>query len=210
MLTKTISYTDIDDQPQTETYCFQISLAEMSAEVFDKDRKGQTLKDRIERMTQMDEAALRAGGVGDLMKLYQEIIKSAVGKRRGKLFVKNDEVKDEFLYSGAYDRFFLEMLNSSDSGASMIAAMMPADIRKQVEDTIAVRSKELGVTVEGEVLPQSGTVEEIAPPAAAASTGTDEPKWLQEGRYPTSKELMNAGPEETRLAMKMKSDKAFG
>lgn len=211
MLVKDITYTDIDDVQQTKKFWFSMSRAELKEEILVGGRGGETFMERINRLSKTTEEDLKQGQGRELMDTFKAILAQSVGRRDGQLFIKDETTRNNFLYSGAYDALFEEMLESKDSGASLIAGILPKNMQEDFNEAAKVAAA--SSVVEGEVLQSSGTIEQVAQPSPTPSTGTDDsemPLWYRENRYATPKELMNASTEETRLAMKMKSDKAFG
>jgi hypothetical protein len=214
MLTKTISYEDLDGVQQTETFWFQLTEGEITKQLIVGGEGGETLKDRLERLGNLTEEDMKNGAGRQVMDTFENILRAAVGKRTGNLFRKNDEIRDNFMYSGAYDAFFLEMLQTRDSGASYIKAMLPGKVHVAIDEAVAKQMQD----TQQEASTTVATTLQTAPPVLesevvelpSVKNASDEPKWLSETRYPTPKELMAMGKDEMRLAMKMKADKIFG
>lgn len=215
MLKQSITFQNLDDEEVTEDFYFQITKAEVAEKAL---IEGEGYYERLRDLSAETDGAKIIGH-------FKVILASAVGRREGQIFKKSQEITDYFMFSGAYDAFFMGLMEKPDSGASIIRAMLPKDAREEATRLMKERGLEV---VE---LPGSGTVEKVAEPekpmvsqetvdqakaisdhrdAQSQSSDNDEPIWLKETRYPTKQELMKMGSEETRLAMKMKSQKAFG
>lgn len=209
MLKQSITFQNLDDEEVTEDFYFQITKAEVAEKAL---IEGEGYYERLRDLSVEKDGA-------KIISHFKAILASAVGRREGQIFKKSQEITDYFMFSGAYDAFFMGLMEKPDSGASIIAAMLPKDAQEEAARVIKERGLE---TVE---LPESGTIEKVAEPtddepatgpqtpSGASSVNQradDEPLWLKETRYPTKQELMKMGPEETRLAMKMKSQQAFG
>jgi hypothetical protein len=209
MLVKEITYRNLDDEEVKKTFHFQITKAEVLERAIVNG--GDKYLEGLSNLT-----VERDGK--KIMETFKEVLFDAVGQREGQLFIKNDDIRKQFQFSGAWDQFFLDLLGEPDSGAKAIAAIMPADAQDAIKEALARRE---AAEQAGEVLPNSGTVNQHstgeyqltgteAREQTVATAAEQEPAWLREGRYATPKELMSAGAEETRLAMKMKAQKAFG
>lgn len=230
MLKKAITYTDIDGVVVTEEFHFQIDQSEAAKMLM---IEGDGYEDKMKKLI-----AERDGE--KIMEAFDKLLSAAVGKREGKLFVKDPSITRHFKFSGAYNALFMELLKSEDSGGSFLAGMFPAEAQGEIQKTL----QEQGLipaekAVEGTVLdaqvqdgkPQPDTIpkpsdfpqtlerlqeEERVRQQALQTVESpkqgkdDEPAWLQETRYPTKQELMRMGNEEMQLAMKMKAAKAFG
>lgn len=227
MLKKTITYKDLDDNDVTEDFYFNLNKAELAEMALAGTSKGGGgFEEYLKKI-------IAANDGRQIMDMFKEIIAMSVGKRSatGKSFVKNPEIRDEFMGSEAYSILFMELVTDTSKAIEFIRNLVPADIAAQAD---------LTGTFE---LPNSGVIEGVAGDAAvqaekpqvqfeqaggqptpfpesleaavvANNAGNpqedDEPAWMKETRYPTRQELMRMGPEETRLAMKMKSNRAFG
>lgn len=228
MLTKEITYEDIDGNEQKETFWFQLSKAEATKNMLVGGKNGETYEERLRRLGNMTEEDLKNGMGHEVLETFEEILKSSVGKRDGKLFRKTQDIRDHFEFSGAYDAFFMEMLASPDSGASYIRAIMPVVSQQNIDDAmVKQRAQKIvdgEVTTGGEMTATTGVIEhtENLPtrqefPAGAVQAmqtnqqGTDDAAaWQAEGRYATQQELRKMSPEDMRFAMQAKLNKVFG
>lgn len=223
MIKKTITYSNLDGVEVSEDYWFQITKAEFVKKALKEG--GEVYLNKLRALSELTEKEI-AGKGRELMETFEMLLGDAVGKREGDLFIKNDEIKKRFLFSGAYDKFFMDLIEGPDSGAAFLSNVLPKGAQEEIEKEM----KKRGMTVEGEAtevatpaqptpFPESlenavqanstPEMQAVAPQLEEAGKD-DEPAWYKESRYPTSKELMKAGPEELALAMKMKNAKAFG
>lgn len=230
MLKKTITYENLDGEKVTEDFWFQITKSEVIERALaEGEEKYALMLKQLE--VEKDGAKIIA--------VFKDILGSAVGRREGQLFIKSDEIRNRFMFSGAYDVFFTDLILGGDSGAAVLSAMLPKDAQEAVEEELRKRGIKTDISASPPILegtvadaevqaskPQPDTfptnLERAVQMTSAESKVTDvvtqpageskddEPLWLKEGRYATPKELMLMGPEETRLAMKMKSQQAFG
>jgi hypothetical protein len=69
----------------------------------------------------------------NLMEVWKDMLFRAVGKRRegedGEYIVKNSQILDEFIGSGAYEQIFNELAESEDGGASFFLSIMPPEVQ---------------------------------------------------------------------------------
>lgn len=213
MLKKTLSYENLDGETVTKDFYFQITKAEVVEKAM---ANGDGYLESLGQLSAETNGA-------EILRHFKDILSNAVGQRQGQLFIKNDDIRNEFMYSGAYDQFLLEMLEAPDSGASQIRAILPKDAQKLVDEEAAKR----GIKIDSPELPASPPVleGEVAKPEptftgdikravaetdaakapAPAQTGTDDdPVWLKEGRNPTRQELMKMSKDEIQFAAKMR------
>lgn len=143
MLKKAITYTDLDGVTVTEEYHFQIDKSEAVKIMM---IEGEDYADKLQNLVKQRDGK-------KIMDAFDELLMAAVGRREGKLFIKDKDISRQFRYSGAYNSFFMELINMPDSGASVLTAMFPAD----AQDEIAKVMKEHNATVTE--LPSSGVIE---------------------------------------------------
>lgn len=101
MIVKQITYTDYNGKEQTEEFCFNISRADLIK--FDLANDG--LEKKLQKI-------IAAENNKEIMNVFEEIISMSVGKKSddGKRFIKNDELRDDFMQSEAYSELLLELM----------------------------------------------------------------------------------------------------
>lgn len=109
MIKKTITYTDFDGAPVTEDFYFHL----MEADFIDLDFKYEPygglrkyLTDLIKEIQTNENAPKKP-----MYDFLKEVVSVSVGKRVGKQFNRDKEVKDRFFQTGAYSKFILDMVN---------------------------------------------------------------------------------------------------
>jgi hypothetical protein len=124
MLKRTITYEDFNDNQITEDFYFNMSKSELvELEVSYEKGFGETLqaiieaKDHKQLITEFKKLILMAYGV-----------KSPDGKR----FIKNDELREEFSQTAAYNALFMELATDENAAASFIQAVIPKDMAAQI------------------------------------------------------------------------------
>ena len=125
MLKKAITYQDLDGNDVTEEFYFNLSKAEiaeleLSVEGGLAAQLAQILKDNQP---------------GQIIKSFKRIIMLSVGRRSedGKRFIKNDEVRDEFMQTDAYSVMFMELCTDAVKAAEFIKGVIPADVAARVD-----------------------------------------------------------------------------
>src|SRR3954464_13358968 len=113
MLKKAITFTNIDGVTVTEEFHFQISQSDATKMML---VEGEDYQERIMKRTEERDGA-------KIIEHFENLLRAAVGKREGMRFVKNREITDYFMQSGAYDAFFMELIRTPDSGATIVAGM---------------------------------------------------------------------------------------
>lgn len=124
MLKKTITFEDLDGNPITEDFYFNISKADLAEMEF--SQKG-GMQDHLN-------AIVKAEDGKEIMRIFKEIIAMAVGKRSedGRRFIKTEDIRDEFLQTDAYSVLFMELVTDAGKGAEFITAIMPGDLAAKV------------------------------------------------------------------------------
>lgn len=121
MLKKTIAYTDFDGNKQEEEFYFNLTKAELVEVNVGAGKEG--LQEVIQNIIAAEDGKT-------LIKHFKEIILATVGKRSedGRLFIKNDEIRQSLEFSPAYSELFMELATDADAGAAFINGVIPADM----------------------------------------------------------------------------------
>ena len=116
MLTKTIKYTDFNGNEREEKLYFNISRAEaIKMEYTDNGR----LSTKLINVTDADG--------GTIIRLVEELIFTGYGEKSedGRYLVKNDEIRNRFAQSAAYDALFTELATDAEKLTAFIQGMLP-------------------------------------------------------------------------------------
>lgn len=172
MLKKTITYPDLDGNPVTEDFYFNLSKAEI-AEMELSHEGG--LGDYLQRIVESEDGSA-------IISMFKEIIGKAIGRRSedGRRFVKSEEITNDFMQTEAYSKLFMEFLTDPDAAANFIKGIVPSDMK----DELAKKRP-----VENLKLPDEGDSNEDIRPA-----------YVRENRDPTPKELQEMNDVELRQA----------
>jgi hypothetical protein len=133
-----ITYKNLDDQEVTEEFWFNISKTEVAERHL---ANGPDYARMLEGLTMERDGE-------KIVKLFKDLLSSSVGRREGSLFIKDDDARNRFMFSGAYDAFFMELLTSPDSGARELAAIFPKEAQSQALDELRKR----GLNVDAPVI----------------------------------------------------------
>lgn len=213
MIKKSISYEDLDGNKKSEDFWFQITKAEFLEKAMVEG--GEAYLEKLQRLADLTPEDMQNGGGREVMAIFKMLLREGVGRREGDLFIKSEEITSRFMFSGAYDAFFLELIDTPDMGSIFMRNMLPRDAHKAIDEALAARASQDGDTAptSAEPTPESGQVSLSTPiqttelGAAApqpAETSKDEPEWLKEKREPTTKELLSMPKDEMALAFKLR------
>ena len=137
MLKKTITFTDFDGVSRTEDHYFNLTKAEITEMELSKNGGLTTVINRI--ISEKNMPALAAS--------FKEILKRTYGRKSddGRRFMKSEEIWKEFEESGAYDVFFMELIQNAGKAIDFINGVIPKDLadklaKEGAPDAVAVAS----------------------------------------------------------------------
>jgi hypothetical protein len=124
MLKKTITYDDLDGNPVTEDFYFNLSKAEIAE--MEISQHGGFAKYVEELIEAQDGARIIA--------IFKDIISKSIGRRSedNRRFLKSEEIAQDFLQSDAYSVLFMELVTGEDSAAEFMKAIIPQDMVKKL------------------------------------------------------------------------------
>ena len=125
MLIRPITYENFDGETVTETFHFNLSKSEI-VELQVSYKEG--LEAAIARIVRTEDKK-------QLIEEFKRIILLSYGERSedGKRFVKNDELREAFSQTAAYDSLFIELATDDTAAADFIKGILPKDFAKEVE-----------------------------------------------------------------------------
>lgn len=109
------------DGPETRTYYFHLTRSEVMSWV--KESGGKLQKD-LERVSKLD----IGDDLTDLFEMVGRVLHRAVGEREGKRFIKNSEISDDFVFSGALDAVLADLLEHPDTIEQFTTGLFPAGV----------------------------------------------------------------------------------
>ena len=122
MLKKTITYTDYNEIPHTETYFFNLSKAEcMEMEMSTSGG-----------LTEMINKIIETQDVPAIIKIFKDLILKAYGVKSpdGKRFIKSEELSTAFAQTEAYSVLFMELATNAEEAAAFVNGIMPSIDKK--------------------------------------------------------------------------------
>jgi len=125
MLKREITYEDFDGEKVTGTFYFNLTKSEIiELEVAYSGGLQETLQ-----------LIIKTDNKKRLIEEFKRIILLAYGVKSedGKRFIKNDELREEFSQTAAYDELFIELATNEESAAVFIKGIIPKDFAKEVE-----------------------------------------------------------------------------
>jgi hypothetical protein len=131
MLTKTITYHDLDGNEFTEDFYFNFSKAEIVEQEL-IHHEGGGFGAYLTMVTSSGNGSL-------IMSTFKDIISNSYGRRSadGKSFLKNKEDREAFLGSEAYEKLFLELITEPNAAAQFVNGLLPADAQAAAKEQAA-------------------------------------------------------------------------
>lgn len=154
MYKREITYEDLDGNEVTDTFYFNLTKTELMT-------MGAEYPEGYEQVLQK---IIRTNGQAALIVEFKKIILASYGVRGedGKRFIKNDEVREAFSQTGAFDVLFMEFATDEKKAAEFVNAVFPKDIAETV-------AQEMAKTPPAPSFPGAGAVgpTPLAPPQSA-------------------------------------------
>jgi len=125
MLKKTITYVDFNETEQKEDFYFNLSKVELTSMQFSVEGG----------MTAWLTKVVATGKEKDMLDVFQNFILGSVGVKSddGRRFIKNDEVRDDFKSSPAYDVLFMELATDSKKAMEFMKGILPQDMASELD-----------------------------------------------------------------------------
>lgn len=125
MLKKTITYIDYNGNERTEDYYF--NLTEVEAMELELSASG-GLTANIQKIVDSQDGAA-------IFRIFKEIILKAYGEKSldGKRFIKSKELSEAFSQTGAYNKFFMELVTDADAAAAFINGITPDEAKTELK-----------------------------------------------------------------------------
>lgn len=129
MYKKTLTYTDFNGVERTEDFYFNFTKAELMDMQFSKDGG---LLETIKKI-------INAKDTNALISLFKDTVIKAYGIKSedGRRFIKNDQIREDFMATEAYSDIYLELATDSDAAADFINKVLPAGLAEQANEMIA-------------------------------------------------------------------------
>ena len=145
MLKKTITFENVDGEEVTEDFYFNMNKAEMlEMELTVGGDDG--LEEHFKKV-------VASGNRQAILDIYKEILSRTVGRREGKLFIKNDQITNEFMHGGAYSQMFMDLFNNPNAILEFFRGVLPNNM-KAGYDTIMKEQLGTEAPAQPEVKPE--------------------------------------------------------
>ena len=125
MVKKTITYKDFDGQERTEDYYFNLTKTELTEMELSMNGGLSTLLEKIIKERDMKQ----------LIEYFKRIVLDSYGEKSldGRMFVKNEKLKEDFKSTMAYSEIFMELANDDKAAAEFINGILPSDLAEEVK-----------------------------------------------------------------------------
>jgi len=153
MLKKTMTYADIDGNPITKDFYFNMTKAELLKLEFSEDAG---FSKKIERIQKPN-----AKG-GEILETFDDILRHSFGIRRGDEFVKPVGAFEEFQTTEAYSDLLFEIATDAVKAANFTNAVMPASLLAEVQDEIKKQQLQ-GMSPAGVVVDEARQIQDVTP-----------------------------------------------
>ena len=230
MLTKTVKYTDLDDNETEETIYFNLLQSEvMENEALAKELTDtQALLQSLIPVFEEPERELTEAEVRLLMEIVKRFMKVSYGIRvNAKQFKKSPEIWQDFKESVVYGQLLMDIFGDPEQMYAFVVGIFPKEVQAQAEVEIQ-KAKDAHPSLFGGVEAPStvpveiasatdaiavsdATISTEAPTITATPADIQEdarPAWLREDRLPTDAEINNMSRQELGLAMRFKMSKS--
>lgn len=125
MLKKQITYNDLDGNPITEEFYFNLTVAECTK--MELGENGVTMSEQLEKIIQSNDGA-------QILDAMENIVRKAYGVRSddGKRLIKSNELWTEFTQTEAWSALFTEIAYNAERSAEFFQALLPAEVVAQM------------------------------------------------------------------------------
>jgi hypothetical protein len=134
MLKKKITFTDFNDEEVEETHYFNLSKSELVEMEVSYGNVG--FEQHMQRIIEANDRKA-------LVKEFKELILMAYGEKSedGKRFIKNDEIREAFSQTAAYQELFLELATKDDVAVEFIVGILPKDMHEEAQALVKAMPK---------------------------------------------------------------------
>ena len=125
MIKKTVTYKDYNDVERTESFYFHFN----EAEILDMEMSVEGgFAERVQRIVDAKDQS-------SLLKVIKNFVLDAYGVKseNGKRFIKNDDVKAEFVECPAYSMIFMELVTNDTLAAEFVNGVVPDSMKDRLK-----------------------------------------------------------------------------
>lgn len=123
MIKKTHTYVDFNGQQRTEDFYFNLTEAELTEMEYSLNGG----------LSQVLEKIIKENDERRIMDYFKEIVIRSYGEKSldGRLFVKNDKIREEFASTVAYSDIFMELSKDAKKAAEFVNGILPQSKTKE-------------------------------------------------------------------------------
>lgn len=188
MFHDSVTYTDWDDNVQTEDLWFNITKSDLAGDL--------SLIERVQEMEKNlkgPERQLTTPEVQEILDLVKTFMALAYGVRDGKHFRKSPQIWEDFKSTAAYDEYLFGLFQDPGKAFGFILNALPKELRQEAKKAVD----------SGKLTPAE---QEVASQMMESPSSVDNrPQWLIDGRAPSEAELVDAPREYLVEAFKLKN-----
>lgn len=120
MYTRTITYTDWNGMERTEEFRFNLTKAELMEMQYEQEGG---MREYLQKI-------IDSKNQKEIMRLFKDLVLKAYGEKSddGRLFVKNDQIREKFASTPVYSEIFMELSTDANKASEFVNGIMPADI----------------------------------------------------------------------------------
>lgn len=123
MIKKSVTFENFDGDTVTKEYHFHLNKAELAQ--LELSAEG-GLSAKLRGILETKDGSL-------IVETFKNLLLQTVGRRQGELFLKTQEVRDEFEYSGAYSAMFMDMILNPDEAVEFMKGIVPKDVADKAD-----------------------------------------------------------------------------
>ncbi len=141
MLKQTITYINYNGQKRTRDFYFNLNRYELTKLMAGKDNM--SFQDYLVAISQEQ-------NLEKLIELLKDVILMSYGEKSsdGETFVKNDQLREDFLNSPAFSELYMSLLNDTDAAVKFVTGVLPPDLRLSSEQMQDMRRSAADATAE--------------------------------------------------------------
>lgn len=127
MFQKTFTYRDLHDQEVNETWCFQLSEADMIEIEMVSGGLAQWMQESLKKND-------RSG----IVEMLKTLLRKAVGKKSddGSRFIKTPALAEEFMNGECFSEMFVYMIQNPDNMPDLIRSIAPSKFVSKIDEHV--------------------------------------------------------------------------
>ena len=122
MIKETITFKNFNGEEETKDFYFNISKSDL-------------LEFGLrEKLISNVEALQNTSDPSEVYTLFKSLTAMCIGRKSsdGRLFIKDQDTRDDFFFSGAYDEFIFDILNNQEKASAFVNKVIPQDLREEL------------------------------------------------------------------------------